>query len=64
VQRTFAAHTLKRSVLQNAQQADLCGQRQLAALIEEQRAAVGTLEPALALGDGAREAAALMAKQL
>ena len=40
------------------------GERQLADLVEEQRAAVGALEPALALRDRAGEAAALVAEQL
>src|SRR5262249_13715911 len=55
---------LKRPFLEDAQQAHLGRQGQLAALVEEQRAAVGALEPALAHRDGPREAAALVAEQL
>ena len=49
--------------LQRAQQLDLRVERQLADLVEEQRAAVGFLELADALVDGAGERALLVAEQ-
>ena len=47
VERLAAADALEAAVLQDAQQPHLRRQRQLADLVEEQRAAVGALEPAL-----------------
>ena len=46
--RPLAADAHDLAVLHDAQQADLRGERELADLVEEQRAAVGLLEPALA----------------
>ena len=48
VHRPLAADADHFAVLHDAQQAHLRGERQLADLVEEQRAAVGLLEPALA----------------
>ncbi|MNV48309.1 hypothetical protein D3C71_1402080 [compost metagenome] len=58
------AQALQLAALQHAQQLGLHRQRQLADFIEKQRAAIGALELALALADGAGEGAAHMAKQL
>ena len=44
--RLAAADPLELALLQDAQQLDLHVQRELADLVEEQRAAVGQLEPA------------------
>ena len=49
---------------QDAEEPHLRGVRQLADLVEEQRPAVGALEPALARRDRAGERAALVAEQL
>jgi hypothetical protein len=54
----------KRAVLEHAQQSHLRGGAELADLVEEERAAVGALEPACALRERAREAAALVAEEL
>src|SRR4051794_19983949 len=43
----LAADALNESILQDAQQANLCRQRQLADFVQKERAAVGPLEPAL-----------------
>ena len=51
------------ALLQRAQQLHLRVERQLADLVEEQRAAVGLLELADALVDGAGEGALLVAEQ-
>ena len=56
------AHHL--ALLQHAQQLDLYGHRQIADLVEKQRAAVGRFEPASALLGGPRERALLVAEQL
>ena len=49
-----AADALELAVLDHAQELGLQLERQLADLVEEERAAVGELEAALALGHGAR----------
>ena len=54
VDRLLAADAFHPAVLQDAQHADLGGRRQLADLVEKQRAAVGPLEPAAAGFDRAR----------
>ena len=56
------AHHL--AILHDAKQAYLRGKGELADLVEEQRAAVGLLEPALAPRRGAGERALLVAEQL
>ena len=63
-QRLRAADAFEHAVLQHAQEPHLRRERQLADLVEEQRAAVGALEPAAALRGGTGEAAALVAEQL
>ena len=55
-QRTLTAEPHELSVLHDAQQPDLCGRRQLANLVEKERAAIGLLEPALAPAGGAGKA--------
>ena len=45
-ERLLSADPLERAVLEHAQQPHLRVERQLANLVEEQRAAVGALEPA------------------
>lgn len=52
------------ALLQHPQQLDLDGQRQVAHLVEEQRAAVGGLEPSGLGGEGAGEGPLLVAEQL
>ena len=52
------------AALQHAQQLDLGGQRHVADLVEEQRAAVGVLEPALAVAVGAGERPLDVAEEL
>jgi hypothetical protein len=64
VDRLVATDALEHAVLQHAQQSYLRRRRELADLVEEQRAAVGPFEPTLALAHRAREAAALVAEQL
>ena len=61
--RPLGADRIDLAVLQRAQQLDLRLERQLADLVEEQRAAVGLLELADALVDGAGEGALLVAEQ-
>ena len=58
-----AADRLDLALLQRAQQLDLRRQRQLADLVEEQRAAVGLDELAGVLFGGAGEGALLVAEQ-
>src|SRR5262249_18390077 len=58
------ADALHHAVLQHAQQLRLERERGLADLVEEQRASVGELELAFALGDRAGERAARVAEQL
>ena len=62
--RLVAAHALELALLQHAQELDLHLQRQVADLVEEQRAAVGELEAALPPRHGAGERALLVAEQL
>ena len=59
-----AADALEPPLLQHAEQFRLHGQRDLADLVEEDGAAVGQLEPPLALADGAGERPLLVAEQL
>ena len=60
----LAADALELLLLQRAQQLDLHRGRDVADLVEEQRAAVGELEPAELLLDRAGERALLVAEQL
>ncbi len=60
----LAAERAERPLLQHAQQLGLRGRRHLGDLVEEQRAAVGEFEAALAARDGAGERALLVAEQL
>ena len=62
--RPVAADALELSLLDHPQELRLQLQRQLADLVEEQRAAVGGLEPPLALGDRPGEGAPLVAEEL
>ena len=64
LERLVAADALERPLLQEAQQLHLRGQGDLAHLVEEERAAVGLLEAALAPGDRAGERALLVAEEL
>ena len=59
-----AAHALEGALLEEAEQLDLGGQRDLAHLVEEDGAAGGQLEAPLAAGDGAGERALLVAEEL
>ena len=61
--RDVAADALVDALLQDAQQLHLHRQAHVADLVEEQRAALGDLETALAGGDGAGERALLVAEQ-
>ena len=61
--RPLGADGIDLALLQRAQQLDLRVERQLADLVEEQRAAVGLLELADAPVDGAGERALLVAEQ-
>src|SRR5262245_38407147 len=62
--RGGAAHAVELALLEHAEQLHLGFRGQFADLVEEQRAAVGQLEPPLAPGDGAAEGALLVAEQL
>ena len=62
--RHVAADALEHALLQHAQQLHLHGRAHVADLVEEQRAAFGDLEAALARRDGAGERALLVAEQL
>ena len=64
VHRPLAADPDDLAVLDHAQQPDLGGERQLADFVEEQRAAVRLLEPALAARGRAGEGALLVPEQL
>ena len=64
VARDVAADALVHALLQDAQQLHLHRQAHVADLVEEQRAALGDFETALAGGDGAGEGALLVAEQL
>src|SRR5437870_4715429 len=60
----IAADALVLALLQGAQQSNLNAQRQLADLIEEQRACMRSFEPPNASLDRSRERARLVTKQL
>ena len=60
----LAADALELALLQHAQQLGLHRRRDVADLVEEQRAAVGELEAAELALDGAGERALLVAEQL
>ena len=62
--RPLAADAHDLTVLHDPQQADLRGERELADLVEEERAAVGLLEPPLPARRGAGECSLLVAEQL
>ena len=62
--RLASADSLDGSLLQHAEQLGLRARRQVANLVEKQRAAVGLLEAADAPGVGAGERAALVAEEL
>ena len=62
--RPLAADAHDLAVLHDAQQAHLRGEGELADFVEEQRAAVGLLEPALAPRHRAGERALLVAEEL
>ena len=59
-----AAQALELLLLQHAQELRLQLERDVADLVEEQRAAIGQLEPADLLRDGAGEGALLVAEEL
>jgi hypothetical protein len=59
-----AAHALVRALLHGAQELRLLRRRELAELVEEERAAVGERERAVARADGAGEGTPLVAEQL
>ena len=61
---SMAAHALELALLQHAQEGDLDRRRQLADLVEEDRAAGGQLEAALAALQSAGEGSPLVAEQL
>ena len=63
-QRLMAAHALELALLQHAQEGDLDRRRQLAHLVEEDRAPGGQLEAALAALQSAGEGSPLVAEQL
>ena len=63
-QRLAAAHALELALLEHAQEGDLDRRRQLAHLVEEDRAAGRQLEAALAPLQGAGEGSPLVAEQL
>ena len=62
--RALASHANHLAVLHDAKQPDLRREGELADLVEEQRAAVGLLEPSLSPADGAGKRARLVAEQL
>src|SRR5262249_42035502 len=63
-ERARPADALEGVLLQHAQQLRLQLDREVANLVEEEGAAIGQLEAATALCDGAREGATLVSKQL
>jgi hypothetical protein len=63
VKLALAPHSFKRAVLKHAEQTDLGGGRELADLIEEEGASIGTFEPAEALGLCSCEAPTLVAEE-
>src|SRR5437773_12530458 len=58
------ADSLNLMILKDTEQRDLCFRRQIANLVEEDRAAIGGLEPAEAPLQRARERALLVAEEL
>src|SRR2546428_10242038 len=62
--RPRRAHAMEGLLLQHAQELALLIGAQLADLVQEDRAAIGLLEVALTVGDGAGEAALHVAEQL
>ena len=62
--RARTAHRADLALLQHAQQLDLKGRRGLADLVQEQGAAIGPLEQADVVIDGAGEGPALVAEEL
>ena len=62
--RPLAADAVEPAVLQDPQQADLGGQRQLGQFVQQQGAAVGPFEPALPSLDRAGERALLVPEEL
>ena len=61
--RLARAHRHDLAVFEHAKQLGLERRRHVADLVEEERAAVGQLEPSLAVGRGAGERAAHVAEQ-
>ena len=59
-----AADALERALLEDAEERDLRARRDVADLVEEERAALGHLEAAAAARGGARERALLVAEEL
>ena len=59
-----AADALERPLLEDAEQRDLRARRDVADLVEEERAALGHLEAAATTRDGAGERALLVAEEL
>src|SRR4030095_1172689 len=64
VDRPFAPDAHHLGVLYDAEQAYLCGGRELGNLVQEQRAAVGLFEPSLPARGSARERTLFVAKEL
>ncbi len=64
LERLLAADALEAAVLQHSHQADLSRGGQLGDLVEQQRAAVGPLEPPAARVHGPGETAALVTEEL
>jgi hypothetical protein len=64
VDRSLGANTHDFPVLKDAEQPHLCRERQLADLVEKQRAAISLFEPALPARDRAGERPRFVAKQL
>jgi len=62
--RALSADAHHFGVLDDAQETHLRGRSELAHLVEEQRAAIGLLEPALTAADGAREGALFVSEEL
>ena len=58
------ADALERALLEDAEERDLRARRDVADLVEEERAALGQLEAAAAARDGAGEGALLVAEEL
>ena len=60
--RALASHANHLAVLHDAKQSDLRREGELADLVEEQRAAVGLLEPSLSPADSAGKCARFVAE--